>query len=145
MKKLWFVFPLVIVFIASLAFAQSPIGQWKTIDKSTKQEKSIVEIYESNGMLFGKIIRLPQEKDGGAGVLCTKCEGEEHNKPVVGMVIIKNMKKEGDQYTGGTVLDPDKGKTYKCKIKVIEGGQKLEVKGCIGFLCKATYDWVRVK
>lgn len=110
MKKLWFVFPLVVVFIASLAFAQSPIGQWKTIDDETKMEKSIVEIYESGGMLFGKIVRLLQEKDGGAGKLCTKCEGEDKDKPILGMVIIKNLKKDGDEYKGGTIMDQPKGK-----------------------------------
>ncbi|MCX7982846.1 MAG: DUF2147 domain-containing protein [Syntrophales bacterium] len=144
MRKVFVVIPIVIVFAASVALAQSPVGQWKTIDDETKQEKSIVEIYESGGLIFGKIVRLLQEKDGGVGKLCTKCEGEEKDKPIVGMVIIKNMKKEGDEYKGGTILDPAKGKTYKCVLKVIEGGAKLQVKGCIGFLCKSQF-WVRMK
>lgn len=144
MKKLLSVVPLAILFTASLAFGQSPVGQWKTIDDETKQEKSIVEVYESGGLIFGKIVRLLQEKDGGAGKLCTKCEGEDKDKPIVGMVIIKNMKKDGDEYKGGTIMDPAKGKTYKCVLKVIEGGSKLQVKGCIGFLCKSQY-WLKIK
>lgn len=144
MRRLVWMVPMVLLWTVSLAFAASPVGQWKTIDDETKLEKSIVEIYESGGMLFGKIVKLLQEKDGGASKLCTKCEGEDHNKPLIGMVILKNMKQDGDVYKGGTIMDPAKGKTYKCILKLLEGGNKLEVKGCIGFLCKSQY-WHRVK
>jgi uncharacterized protein (DUF2147 family) len=146
MKKILWLVPFVFLFTISYALGATPVGQWKTIDDETKQEKSIVEIYESGGMLFGKIVRLLQEKDGGVNKLCEKCTGADHNKPIVGMVIIKNMKKEGDEYKGGTIMDPAKGKTYKCILKVSADGSKLEVRGYLGIpTLGKTQVWERVK
>jgi len=124
--------------------ARRPVGDVENDRRETNKEKSIVEIYEQGGMLYGKIVKLLQEKDGGASKLCTKCEGADHNKPMLGLVIIKNMKREGDVYKGGTILDPAKGTTYKSVIKLLEGGDKLQVKGCVAFICKSQY-WYRVK
>lgn len=133
----------VAIFATSSLWAADPIvGKWKSIDDETKQEKSIMELYVQNGKVFGKVTQLLRAKDKGN--VCDKCEGAEKGKPVEGMVILKNMKDEGDQWAGGTILDPAKGKEYKCKMKAIEGGNKLEVKGCIAFFCR-TQIWVKVK
>lgn len=147
MKKTFFSFLAVMLLSFSIALAQdTPVGRWKTIDDETKQEKSIVEIYEANGKLYGRILRLLQEKDGGVGKLCTECPGEDKNKPMLGLVIIRDLVRKGDEYTGGTILDPKKGKIYNCKIRVIEGGNKLEVRGFIGFsLIGRTQIWHRVR
>ena len=131
----------VAIFATTSLWAADPIvGKWKTIDDETKQTKSIVEIYLQDGKAFGKIAQLLRPEDKGK--LCTKCTGADKDKPTEGLVIVKNMKDEGDQWAGGTILDPAKGKEYKCKIKAIEGGNKLQVKGCIAFVCR-TQIWVK--
>jgi uncharacterized protein (DUF2147 family) len=133
----------VAIFTTSSLWAADPIvGKWKTIDDETKQVKSIVEIYAQDGKIFGKVLQVLIAKDKGK--VCDKCEGANKGKPVEGMVIVKNMKDDGSQWADGTILDPAKGKEYKCKMKAIEGGNKLEVKGCISFLCR-TQIWVKAK
>jgi uncharacterized protein (DUF2147 family) len=141
----------VVLFVSLWSFsavwaADAPVGKWKTIDDETNKEKSVVEVYEAGGKLYGKIVQLLQEKDGGAGKLCTKCTGNDYNMPLLGMVFLKDLKQDGDEYTGGTIMDPNNGKTYKCKMEVVEGGEKLKVRGFIGFsLLGRTQVWQRMK
>jgi uncharacterized protein (DUF2147 family) len=146
MKQLFIGF-IVLVWSVSLSLAaESPLGRWKTIDDETNKEKSVVEVYEADGKVYGKIVQLLQEKDGGAGKLCTKCTGSDYNMPMIGMVFLKDLKKDDDQYSGGTIMDPNNGKTYKCKMEVVEGGEKLKVRGFIGLsLLGRTQIWHRVK
>jgi len=146
MKRMFGVFIVLLWAVSTVSAAESPLGRWKTIDDETNKEKSIVEVYESDGKLYGKIVQLLQEKDGGAGKLCTKCTGSDYNQPLVGMVFLKDLKKDDDEYTGGTIMDPNNGKTYKCKMELDEGGEKLKVRGFIGFsLLGRTQTWQRVK
>lgn len=147
MKKILCAVCVVLMWAAGSALAAgSPVGKWKTIDDETKKAKSIVEIYEQDGLLYGRILELLEEKDGGKGQLCEKCKGADANKPIVGLVIMKGLKKDGDEYSGGTIMDPNNGKTYKCKIEVIEGGAKLKVRGYIGVsLAGRNQFWQRVQ
>jgi uncharacterized protein (DUF2147 family) len=147
MKRMTFIVFITLLWSVSFVYAGgSPVGKWKTIDDETKQEKSIIEIYEANGKIYGKIIQLLLEKDGGAGKLCTKCTGTDLNKPIVGMVNVKDLKIDGEEYSGGTIMDPATGKTYKCKMEVTDGGAKLKVRGFIGFsLIGKTQVWHKVK
>jgi uncharacterized protein (DUF2147 family) len=120
--------------LAARAFAAdaSPAGVWKTIDDKTGQPKSIVEITETNGELTGKVKEVLQS-DQGPNPICKECEGERKNQPVTGMTIIWGMKKDGEAWSGGKILDPKNGKVYGCKMRLTDGGQKLEVRGFIGF------------
>jgi uncharacterized protein (DUF2147 family) len=129
--------------VTSLVFAQaadSPAGLWKTIDDDTKQVRSIVRITESGGMVTAKIEKLTTP--GRENAVCVKCEGDLKDKPITGMTIINGMKKSDDGYDGGTIFDPNNGKTYKSKMKLIEGGNKLEVRGYIGPFSRAQV-WIR--
>lgn len=123
--------------------SQSVIGKWKTIDDETGVAKSVVEVYEKSGKIYGKIVdilRDERKKD-----LCTECSGVNKNKPILGMVIINNLKKDGDEYGSGTILDPTSGKEYKCYI-TLESPDKLKVRGYVGFsLMGRTQYWIRVK
>ena len=117
-----------------LSYAQSNlndiIGTWKTIDDETGKAKSLIEITEDNGVYSGKIIKIlnPEEPNP----VCKKCKGERANQPIEGMVIIENVSKKKDAWSGGTILDPKKGKTYKVKFTLRENGSKLKVRGYIG-------------
>ena len=126
------------------AFAQdaSPLGKWKTIDDETGKAKSIVEITRAqDGTLRGTVIEI-LSSDKGPNPTCDKCKGANKDKPVKGMTILWGLKPDGDEWTGGTVLDPAKGKTYKSKIELLEGGRKLGMSGCIAFFCRQQV-WIR--
>lgn len=147
MKKTLCIMLLVFLWTVTNALAAgSAVGKWKTVDDESKTEKSIIEVYEQDGMLNGRIIELLGEKDGGKGKLCDKCMGTDLNKPIVGMVIMKGLKASGSEYSGGTIMDPNNGKTYKCKIEVLEGGSKLKVRGYIGApMLGRNQFWLRVQ
>jgi len=132
------------IFIISFsASSQSIFGKWKTIDGVTGKEKSIVEIYEKNGKVFGKIIEILDPKDKDA--LCNKCEDDEYNTPILGLVLIKNMQKVGKYYRKGTIFDPEHGKKYRCRLFIDkEKPDILQVRGYISFLYASQY-WLRVK
>ncbi|MGA8276911.1 MAG: DUF2147 domain-containing protein [Rhodanobacteraceae bacterium] len=128
---------LTIVALSCLGFgsvfaAQTPVGTWTTIDDTTGKPKSIVEISELNGELTGKVVEVLQS-DQGPHPICKECEGKRHNQPVTGMQIIWGLKKDGDQWDGGHILDPHNGKIYRCKMSLTDEGQKLDVRGFIGF------------
>ena len=123
--------------------SQEVVGKWKTIDDDTGEAKSVVEIYEENGKIVGKIIEIlnPDSQDK----LCSNCEGSEYNTPIKGLKIIKNLSKEGKEYEGGTIFDPEKGKKYKCKIWVDEEDvNTLNVRGYIAFFFR-TQSWYRIQ
>jgi uncharacterized protein (DUF2147 family) len=48
------------------------------------------------------------------------------------MVIVRGLVKDGDEYSGGDILDPDNGVVYRCKVRLMEGGSKLSVRGYVG-------------
>lgn len=134
------------VLVAASAMAQdaTPIGVWKTIDDETGKPKSLVRITESNGELRGKIEKLFREAGEDPNPKCEKCEGNLKDQPVIGMTIITGMKKDGSEYNGGHILDPNNGKVYKSKLTVVEGGKKLDVRGYIGLpMLGRTQTWVR--
>jgi uncharacterized protein (DUF2147 family) len=130
------------------AFAQAtPVGLWKTIDDETKQEKSYVRIAESGGVLTGRIEKLldPTKQDAK----CDACTDERKGQPVIGMTIVRNVKKSaGDEamWDGGEILDPNNGKTYKVRLTPKDGGKALDVRGYIGApLLGRTQTWLRVE
>ncbi|MDI9309894.1 MAG: DUF2147 domain-containing protein [Limnohabitans sp.] len=138
MKKI----ALLLLFVGLQMSAQTVIGKWKTIDDKTGKPKSIVEIFENNGKIFGKVIEIfdATKRDKK----CEKCEGTDKNKPVLGLVVIKGLTKDGDEYNGGRILDPESGSLYKCLLK-LEGKDKLMVRGYLGFsLIGRSQTWIRM-
>ncbi|WP_395048095.1 DUF2147 domain-containing protein [Flavobacterium sp.] len=123
--------------------SQTVLGKWKTIDDKTGEAKSIVEVYENNGKLYGKVIEIFDATKRNRK--CEKCEGIDKNKPVLGLVIIKGLTKDDTEYNGGKILDPETGNLYKCILK-LSGKDKLDVRGYMGFaLIGRSQTWVRVK
>ena len=131
--------------LAPSAFAAdlgSPAGYWKTIDDDDGKEKSIVQLWVKDGLLYGKIVKLFEDPDA----TCKKCEGDLKGKPVMGMQILTGLKKDGDEWSGGRIMDPANGKTYKCYVELREGGKKLKVRGYIGIsLFGRTQYWYRAE
>ena len=131
--------------ISTLAAAtENPVGLWRTIDDKSGKEKSLVRVVESNGQLQITIEKLFREPGEEPNPLCDKCSGEKKNKPVIGMQIGNGLKKDGDVWSGGEILDPQNGKTYKCKVWLEDKGKKLNVRGFIGVsVLGRTQVWVR--
>lgn len=130
--------------VAGSAQAQlSPVGVWKTIDDETKQPKALVRITEANGVVSGKIDKL-LAADAKPDAKCDKCTDDRKDKPIIGMEIIRDVKKDDEVWGGGTILDSAKGKVYKTRLKPVDGGKKMEVRGYIGFFYR-TQVWERVE
>ena len=133
--------------VATTAFADSnsPAGLWRTVDDKTGKERSLIRITEASGVYQGKVEKLlNRQPDDDPDNLCRKCEGARKDQPVIGMTILWNLKKDGDQYTGGEILDPKNGKVYRAKMKLLDGGRKLEVCGFIGIsLLGRSQTWLR--
>jgi uncharacterized protein (DUF2147 family) len=130
--------------IALSSYAASPMGYWKTIDDVTGNIKSIVKISESSSHLSGTVVKLFP----GVMTICSACNGNLKNKPILGMVVMVGLKqnpKNLSEWTGGTVLDPKTGKIYRCTITVSADGSKLNVRGYVGVsLFGRSQTWIRV-
>lgn len=146
MKKL----PLLLagLWFASQALANpTPVGVWKTIDDDKKIEKSLVRITESGGVLTGTVEKyldptIPQ------GATCEKCTDDRKHQPILGMTIIRGVRKDPDaeRWDGGHVLDPANGKSYKVRLTLVDGGRKLEVRGYVGTpMFGRTQTWLRAQ
>jgi uncharacterized protein (DUF2147 family) len=123
----------------------TPVGVWKTIDDDGKTEKSLVHISESNGVLTGVIEKVFDPAKQNA--TCDKCSDDRKDKPILGMTIIRNVRQDADDktiWTGGEILDPNNGKTYKTRLKPVDGGKTMEMRGYIAFLYR-TQVWQRVE
>ncbi|MFV8341907.1 DUF2147 domain-containing protein [Flavobacterium sp. XS2P39] len=143
MKKSKFV--TIVLFFVSIFYGQNGavVGKWKTIDDETGNAKSIVEIYEESGKIYGKVIEILEEEHKNK--VCSNCTGEDKNKPILGMIVIKGLRKDGNEYKRGKILDPKNGKLYKCYI-ALESKDKLKVRGFIGIsLFGRTQYWYRVE
>jgi uncharacterized protein (DUF2147 family) len=134
---LWFV-------TMTLAQTPSPVGRWKVLDEKTGMVKAIVEVTEVNGELQGTVTRVFSPPAASADSVCERCQGDKRNKPVVGLQILWGLKKNGDEYTGGRVLEAETGKEYRARVKVVDGGQKLQVHGFVGLsFVGRTLTWIR--
>ena len=136
----------VLALLAGNTFAdtKSPVGVWKSIDDKTKSERSIIRITEVNGELNGVVEKLFDQPGDDPAHLCKECKGDRKDKPIVGMTILWGLKKDGDTWAGGEILDPHNGKIYRCKMTLSEDGKSLNVRGFIGIsLIGRSQTWWR--
>ena len=141
--RTFFLILLTLVFSTAFAQKQTVIGKWKSIDDETGKELGIIHIYEEGGKIFGKVLDIINPKDRDK--LCNNCLGEDKDQPILGLIILKGLSKDGHEYSGGKILDPKHGKYYKCYIN-LENENKLKVRGYIGIsLFGRTQYWHRVK
>ncbi|HEY0653394.1 MAG TPA: DUF2147 domain-containing protein [Chryseosolibacter sp.] len=125
-------------------FGQSIVGKWVTIDDNSGEEKSVVEIFEKGGKFFGKVTKLYRDANEDPDPVCDECDNDDprYKKKIIGMEIIRDMKKSGEEYSDGDILDPENGKVYKCKLW-IEGGE-LKVRGYWGPFFR-TQSWKKAQ
>lgn len=128
----------------SFAAKDSIVGRWKTIDDETGQAKSIVEIFAEGDTFKGKVAEIFNPTQPNP--ICDKCSGDKANQPITGLEIMWDLKEndKGKEWGGGHILDPKNGKTYKCRLRLQDEGEKLEVRGFIGFsLIGRSQTWLR--
>ena len=139
MKKSLFTFVLLIISFSMSS--QTIFGKWNSKNDETGKVDSVVEIYEKDGKAFAKIIDIknPDRKTA----VCSLCEGVNKDKPILGLNILSGLQKDGDEWSGGTILDPRNGKVYKSYVELVKPN-KLKVRGYIGLSLfgKTTY-WER--
>lgn len=142
MRRLFLIVFLYGVFPAGAVMAADlPTGRWNTIDEKSGKVTSVVEVYDQGGKLFGKIAALTDPNDEkGKPKICTKCKDADKDKPIVGLVILKNLGADGERFKGGTIMDPEDGKIYKAEIWREAGA--LKVRGYLGMFYR-TQTWVK--
>ena len=126
----------------ALAQPGSVAGLWKNIDDQTKEAKALIRITESpDGVLTGRIEKI---LTGNQDARCDKCTDDRKDKPVQGLTILQGLRKQGDEWTGGEILDPSSGKVYRSRVKLVDGGGKLDVRGYLGTpMFGRSQVWVR--
>lgn len=128
----------------SEASAQSPAGLWRNIDDETKQPKALIRIVEHDGAWAGRIEKILTDK---TDAVCERCTDARKDQPVQGMQIIDGMQASAEEpglYEDGHILDPNNGKVYRCRMRLVDGGERLEVRGYIGApLFGRTQTWIR--
>jgi uncharacterized protein (DUF2147 family) len=128
-------------------WGQAPsLGNWRTFDDVTGKTKSVVSLSEEGGKLVGTIRKVYDLYPKEVQPICTACEGQLKNKPIVGMRILWDSQKDKDAWTNGKILDPDTGQIYRCVLSVEDNGNRLKVRGFIGMsLFGRTQYWLREK
>jgi len=123
--------------------AESPVGRWYTVDEKTGKVRSTVELYESAGRVYGRIVALVEPNDHhGQPKTCTKCQGDDRGRPIIGLVIVKDLTADGDRYRGGSIMDPENGKVYRAEVWV--EGETLKVRGYLGPFYR-TQTWLKAR
>ncbi len=134
---------LVLVVVAISVNAQSIFGKWHSTNENTGEVDSVIEVYKKEGKAFAKVVEITDSSRKDA--VCEQCEDENKNKPILGLNILTGLEKDGEEWSGGNILDPRNGKTYKCYIKLIKPN-KLKIRGYIGLtLFGKTAYWERAE
>lgn len=125
---------------ATLTRAQTITGVWKTVDDETGEAKSHLELFVADGKLYGKVVKLLKS---AADKKCDKCPGDRKDQPILGMIVLVNMILKDGYYQDGDILDPEKGKWYRCKLWLKDGDPNtLVVRGYLGPFYR-TQNWYR--
>ena len=115
--------------VAGAADLGSPVGLWRTVDDKTGAERSDVRIYEQDGKFYGRVERILDPAQ--AVRKCEKCTDDRRNQPVLGMVIMRGLERDGDEWNGGRIVDPETGDVYRCNMHLEDGGQRLRLRGYV--------------
>ncbi|UII79206.1 DUF2147 domain-containing protein [Flagellimonas sp. CMM7] len=134
---------LICLLIVQISWSQTVFGKWKTIDDRNGITKAIVEVYEENGLLQAKVLKVVEK--GKENALCIKCKGELKDKPVNGMQIMFNFKKNNKgEYRGNKLFDPEQAMTFRGRVWLDpKNTNRLKVRGYLAFLYR-TQTWHRL-
>jgi uncharacterized protein (DUF2147 family) len=122
-------------------------GLWEQVDEKSRKPESWFSIVEKDGVYVGTIVKMFQKpgEPPPESWRCAKCEGAEKDAPVLGLALIKGMKRKGLSYQDGTIMDPRDGTVYRALMKLSPDGRQLEVRGYLGIaLLGRTQTWHRL-
>jgi uncharacterized protein (DUF2147 family) len=129
---------------AGAADLSTAAGWWQPIDGKTGEPLGLINIYQDHGLFFGRI--EPSSPSDDRSRKCTRCPDERRDQPIIGLVLIRNMRQQGDEYVGGDIVDPDTGWIYGCKFRLIDDGRKMVMRGYFGIsLFGRSQIWKRVE
>ena len=100
-----------------------------------------------DGLYRGRIVKMFKNPDDPTvySNTCDKCAGDQKGAPMLGLTIIKGMKRSGNEYADGSILDPRDGTVYHAQMELSPDGQKLSVRGYLGIpLLGQTQVWTRL-
>ncbi|MGH8303714.1 MAG: DUF2147 domain-containing protein [Steroidobacteraceae bacterium] len=127
---------------AAASRLSSPVGLWQPLDSSGKP-LGLIRIFEDRGLYYGRI--EPSSPNDDHSARCTHCTGDRHDKPIIGLVLMRHLRPENGAYVGGEILDPDTGRVYDCTLKLTDGGRQLVMRGFLGIsLLGQSQTWQRV-
>ena len=139
-KKLVLIFS---VFVTISGFSQTIFGNWNSYDEETNKIESVIEVYEKDSKAFAKIISISDSNRSAA--TCVECSGKRKNAVILGMNILTGLTKDGNEWSGGKILDPKNGKEYKCYLQLLDNNT-LKLRGYIGIsMFGRTAIWKRAK
>lgn len=135
---------LCMVCVSNMLSAQTVFDKWKTIDDRTGKPKGVINIYEKDGLMYGYVEKILEP--GKENSMCTKCDDELKDKPVVGMEIITGAElNEDGEWKGQRLFDPEQAMTFRCKIWLNpDNPNELKVRGYLAFIYR-TQTWLRVQ
>jgi uncharacterized protein (DUF2147 family) len=122
------------------------VGLWKSIDDKTTKEKSLVRITEAGGVFTGTIEKV-LDPEAPPDAKCSECKDERRDKPILGFLLIRSVKQNADDasiWDGGDITDPNNGKVYRVRLRPVDAGKRLEVRGYVGPFYR-TQHWQRVE
>ena len=129
---------------ATAAGGPSAAGLWKTIDDKTGKPLSLVRLTEVDGELQGRVERILVAPGDDPQPRCDKCTGALKDRPIVGMTFLWGFRRDGERYGDGSILDPEEGRVYRCRIELSGDGGRLDVRGYVGIpLFGRTQIWLR--
>jgi uncharacterized protein (DUF2147 family) len=149
MKKIKMIFLLITYCLITQAlqaatFNRALLGNWITIDDKTNKPSSVITLFDRGGVVFGKVSHIFVEGRQHTDDICRHCQGADRNKPILGLVIIKNMHCENNKCVDGRIVDPRDGKVYHARMQLIDGGRALNVRGYVGIpLFGRSVTWYR--
>ncbi len=139
-----FIICTIFLLFSQILQSQTVFGKWKTIDDRTGKPKALIDIYEKDGLMYGHVVEILEE--GKENFICTKCDDERKDQPVLGMTIIDAAEHHGKGvYKGDTLFDPQQAMTFRCKIWLNpDNPDELKVRGYLAFIYR-TQTWVRAE